>query len=600
MCGIFGIVGNNYDKNLAIKSIESLKHRGVDATCYKFLDNGFLGHTRLSIIDPYIEANQPMNDGEVSIVFNGEIYNFSELKKELDYPFKTTSDTEVIIASYLKWGIDFVNKLVGMFAIAIVDRDKLYLIRDRFGKKPLYYSCQNSKLIFASEIKAITPHLNSKTLNQNSLLNYLSFLSSIAPDTFYDEVSKIPAGYYLKYQNGDIELKQYYYLKPSYDLIESESLAIELIEEQLLKSVDYRLVSDVEVGAFLSGGIDSSLVSAIAKKKMKSLKTFSIGYDEYKSYDEREYAKVVAKHINSDHYELEISKSDFLNAIPKVIYHLDEPLCDSACVPTYLLSQFVASHGLKVALVGEGSDESFLGYSKYFEHLDIEKAGELKHKNWLKNFLNEHISLNKEWEWYRRAFSDEVIYRTIGENFTDLQKEMMLNIAVSKNHSLQVISKYYSEFKNLAIQNHALWYSFIDFKIWISEVLMSKVDRMSMAHSLELRAPFMESKLIELAFSISPNLRIGSESKYLLKKIARKYIPSEIVDRKKKGFSYPFIEWLHSSKELDIILDMNRVHNIFKSDKLEYLIKESKKGKFKQHVYALYIFSLWYQKEIMK
>jgi len=590
MCGI---VGTNFISQNFTQSVDLLSHRGPDnqsALTYKnysFQGNyteACFGHTRLSIIDLDDEANQPMEFDDIIITFNGEIYNFQEIIKNENLNCITKSDTEVIIRLYQKYQESFLDKLNGMFSFCIFDKqtETFFCARDRFGKKPFYYSYQNGKFIYASEIKTILKLQENKAdLNFEALNEYLSFMTPIHDNTFYQNIKKLPAGYTLKLSNQKLQLKKYYDIDSIQNKDISEVEALKNIENLLIDSVKLRLTSDVEVATLLSGGIDSSLVSALySQYSSKQINTFCIGYDEHIHYSELPYAKTVANHIDSNHHELLINKFDFLETIDKMIEHTDEPFGDSASIPTYLLSQYIHKNGIKVALSGEGSDESFLGYDNYFKMLNYYNSTPTK----------EPFNLTKEWEFNNRALHKKHIYQMCGETFTHKQKEKLFN----KNINEVILSQYKSSYPPYK------WLTYIDFKIWIAEVLMTKIDRMSMAHSLELRAPFLDYKLVEYLLTIPENIKRGDTNKYLLKQIATQYLPNEIVHRQKKGFSFPFIEWLYDEykdKILFTILTMNKKLKIFNEDFVRFLYNEAKEKRFKQHVWHLYIFARWFEKK---
>ncbi len=290
MCAIFGIIGE-YDGVKARKSIALLSHRGPDY-CGIVEDKGlFIAHNRLSIVDLSHEASQPMQKDEVILSFNGEIYNYKALQKLLDIPFQTQSDTEVVLRAYQKWGVSFVDYLEGMFAISLYDKGKLYLFRDRLGKKPLYYMRDSKLFVFASEIKAIVPFLKQKQMNKDALHSYLSFLAPTPPHTFYKGIEKLESGHFALYEDGKLEVKEYYDLLPCKTLIHTQEEALETIETSLKLSIQKRLMGDVEVASLLSGGVDSSLIAAMTAQSGVKLKTFSLGYEGYKQYDERRFAK---------------------------------------------------------------------------------------------------------------------------------------------------------------------------------------------------------------------------------------------------------------------------------------------------------------------
>ncbi|RXJ93853.1 asparagine synthase (glutamine-hydrolyzing) [Malaciobacter molluscorum] len=581
MCGI---VGCNYKIDNFYKAIELLNHRGPDNLGFYEYKNHQFGHTRLSIIDLNEEANQPMVFDDVIITFNGEIYNYKELIKDENLKCKTKSDTEVILRLYQKYNINFLNKLEGMFSFCIFDKkdETFFCARDRFGKKPFYYYLKNNDFIFASEIKSILSILNTTpSLNKDALYQYLSFLAPIEDNTFYKDIKKLPAGHFIIFKNNQLTIKKYYDLDEIKTSRNNEKEILENIEELLINSVKKRLVSDVEVATLLSGGIDSSLTSAFyAKYSDKQINTFCIGYDEHTHYSELPFARIVSKHINSNHNELIIQRKDFIQTIDKMLEHTDEPFADSASIPTYLLSEFINKKGIKVALSGEGSDESFLGYDNYFKMLDYYKT----------EGSEEEFNLTKEWEFNNRAFNKQHIYQTCGETFTEKQKEKLFLDYKIKDHLKNYKKCNYDDFK---------WLTYVDFKVWIAEVLMTKIDRMSMAHSLELRAPFLDHKLVEYMLSVDKNIKCGNTNKYLLKQIAQKYLPKEIVHRQKKGFSSPFIEWIHEEYKdeiLEKIKLVNKELNIFNEDFVKFIYNESKEKRFKQHLWNIYIFSRWFEK----
>ncbi len=614
MCGIFGITGN-YDEKLALKALNLLNHRGPDNLGYYKDGNTFLGHTRLSILDLSEKGNQPMPDMEESIwiVFNGEIYNFKEIRSDLEryYQFRSNTDTEVLIYAYKHYGLEFFKKINGMFAFAIWDREKniFLLARDRFGKKPLYYTFQDGNFIFSSEIKAILPLLDRKPqINKTAFLQYLSFLSSLPPNTMFEGINKLQAGHYLIFDGKRIKIEEYYDILDNIQpyKIRNTGEALEEIECLLTDSVKYRLMADVEVGSFLSGGIDSSLVSSIYSNQKKSpIHTFSIGYENYKHYDELEFAGITARHINSIHYPKSASREDFINVMDDVIYHLDEPINDSACIPTYLLSQLVRRNDIKVILSGEGSDEGFLGYDFYFEMLEYYKMQEdinKKQREFLLSYFMDNFNLSKRWENFRRSFGELPIYRTIGENFSDRQKKLLLNGEVFKylhdDMSYEFLEDHWKNFCGSSLREPSYWFSYIDFKIWIPEVLMMKIDKMTMANSVEARAPFLDHRLVELLFSINHELREGQHAKALLKPIAEKFIPNEIVYRRKKGFSSPHLEWYYEhygDRILEAWIKLNNELGWFNNEFLGFLYNEGRYGRFKQHVWSLIVFERWFR-----
>lgn len=616
MCGILGVFSEKeINKENFDSALKLIRHRGPDDSGI-YSDNFIvLGHNRLSIIDLSKHGKQPMSDfaGNIWITFNGEIYNYLELKKELEnigYRFRSNTDTEVIIYLYKHYGIDFIHKLRGMFALGIWDKlnERLILCRDRFGKKPLYYSFYKDSFIFASEIKAIKFFIDETLdINKEALLQYLSFLAPLPPNTMFENIHKLQAGHMLVFSRGNITISEYYDpIKNLPPFLNDTDEVLESIEEYLKRSVHYRLMSDVEVGSYLSGGVDSSMISALySNLTTRPINTFSVGYAEHKQYDELYFAKRVADHIHANYHETIMSKDDFINNIDSVVYHLDEPINDPACVPTYILSKLVREHNIKVCLTGEGSDEIFFGYDRYFDFLkyyDLQTGLNDARKEFILGYLLSNFAISKDWEFFKRTVNNEPIFRTIGENFTDRQKELLLNKDVFKDiaqyNSLNFISRYGDIFVESGLKHPSHWFSYLDLKIWLPEVILMKLDKMSMAHSLELRAPFLDHELVELLLSISPEIRVGRENKNLLKNIAIRYLPQEIVHRRKKGFSSPFMEWIsdyYASILMKELLSFNNETGFFNNEFIEFLFREGKEKGFKQHIWGLIILARWYK-----
>lgn len=609
MCAIFGILGD-YHPAQAREALTKMTHRGPDHCGIIERDRLFFSHNRLSILDTSSRAHQPMTHGEILLSFNGEIYNHTQLREELDaktdgkekgYPFSTSSDSEVLIAAYLRWGIDFVDHLVGMFAIALLDGDTLYLIRDRLGKKPLFFYQEGARFIFASEIKGIRVFLPKVTMNEEAMISYLSFLAPTPPHTFYQGIERLAAGEILTFRHGKQSRRHYYSpLDVNPSLITSETEAIRRIEEHLAQAIHLRLNADVPMATLLSGGIDSALIAAFTKASGRELTTFTLGYDEYANYDERANAKATADALGLRNIAVEITQKQFMDASEAVFDSIDEPLNDPAAVPLYLLFQEIAKEGYKVVLSGEGSDELFLGYRQYFEYLDIEKAASLHHKNWLKKYFRANFSMNREWEWYKRVFDETLLFRSSGEKFTDLQKNALLRRNIKDNDSLRYLQPYREAFEQSDHTDESIWYTYIDLQLFQAEHFLSKLDRVSMAHSIEARTPFLDHRLVETLFSIEPRLRYEKGvTKALLKAVASTYLPQTVITRKKKGFSNPYMEWLTSSGKLSLIGEVNAQTGLFKKDVLERYLQTARKGRFKQHVWGLYVLSHWIDKELL-
>ena len=617
MCAVFGIIGE-YEESKAKYALSLMHHRGPDFCGVVEEKELFFAHNLLSIMDNSQNARQPLRHKDILLSFNGEIYNFLELKSELEFEYKSGGESEVLIAAYLKWGVDFVHHLRGMFAIALKDGDTLYLFRDRLGKKPLFYH-QGESFIFASEIKAIVPFLKQKKLNNDALLSYLSFLAPTPPHTFYEGINKLAAGEMLTCrvsfsgEKNKVEVKRYYdLLDVSASSVEDEKVALKLVEENLLDSISTRLNASVPMASLLSGGIDSALIAAISKKMGHNLHTFTLGYNEFQNYDERKNATATAEFLGVKNSIVEIDKNRFIDASERVFDTLDEPLNDPAAIPLYLLFEEISKEGYRVVMSGEGSDELFLGYRQYFEYLDVEKAAALMHKNWLKKYFRSNFSMNREWEWYKRIWDETLLFRTSGEKFTDLQKNELMRQNIRDGESLKFLQSYRDRFENslhhkgtshpqgISHVSDASWYSYIDLNIFQAEHFLRKLDHVSMAHSIESRTPFLDHHLAESVFKLSPELRYQEgKTKSLLKKIAQPYLNEEILKRKKKGFSNPYMEWLIAFEKIDLILEVNEETGMFRREILEKYIEMARRGRFKQHVWGLYVLSYWIKKELL-
>lgn len=596
MCAIFGIVGT-YNHLKAQKAFECLGHRGTDESRTIQKPSLFLGIHRLAITDIHTLSVQPIEEDGVFFLMNGEIYNYQTLAQELGAVCQ--NDTEAAFYAYKKWGDAFVEHLRGMFAIAIIEKESVKLFRDPFGKKPLYYAYDKERVIFASELKAI---LSLKPLRFDRVIipQYLSYQAPIAPHTFDKESRQVEAGSMVRFdtKTAALETKKYFFpLAASPVVLHDEKTAIQAVKQKLLESVALRMPVELECGALLSGGLDSSLIAAMASRHQK-IHTFSIGYEGYGQYDERPYAASAAEYIGSMHHEISFGKEDFLQSIDEVIRILDEPLGDPAMLPLYHLMKTIQKEGIKVVLTGDGSDELFLGYKTYKEYLDLEQANSLKYKNWLLNYFKSHYSENKEWEWYKRIFEESTLFRSTAEVFTDLQQNRLLRMNVRDNDSLKVLAPYQEEFEKSGRTSPADWYSFLDLKIQLGEVYLRKLDRMSMAHSIEARSPFLDKEVVGAVFACDPQLRLRQMPKSWIKEIAKEYIPASIIERKKKGFSYPFMEWLQEAGELQCIQRVQEKKGLFHEEKLQFLLKQGKQGMFKQHLFSLYMLCRWIEKNL--
>ena len=600
MCALFGIVGE-YDSSTARYALSRLSHRGPDACGIEERDSLFFAHQRLAINDTHHRSNQPLKHGKILLSFNGEIYNYQELRAQLDYPFTTNGDTEVILAAYLEWGLDFVNHLRGMFAIALYDGDKLHLFRDRLGKKPLFYFYDGKSFHFASEIKALTPFLKHKEISFDALSSYLSYLAPTAPHTFYKGIFKLAPSKMLTFTQGEIKVSNYYdIVNTTPNQITSKEEALNQLETTLTEAISLRATTEVPTAALLSGGIDSATINYTTQKLGHNFTTYTLGFENFTKYDEREAAKESAKLLGVENIQIELSKNDYINSIDAVFATLDEPLNDPAAIPLYHLFSHIKQDGHKVVLSGEGSDELFLGYRQYFEYLEMEAATKVLHKNWLKKYFRSNFSMNREWEWYKRAFEGEVVFRTSSEKFTDMQKNHLFKRNIRDGESFAYLQSLRDNFDNSLHQDESLWFSYADLLHFQAEHFLAKLDRVSMAHSIESRTPFLDHKFVELVFSIAPYLRYESGvTKALLKELMANKLPPQILSRKKKGFSNPYGEYLYDSGRVHLITEVNQKTGMFKDDVLENYIKTAAKGRFKQHVWGLYALSHWIDKELL-
>ncbi|MCG3678652.1 asparagine synthase (glutamine-hydrolyzing) [Aliarcobacter butzleri] len=593
MCGI---LGTNFLNERFDKSLELLHHRGPDFQNSIKIVNKQFGHTRLAIIDLDEEANQPMIFDDILLVFNGEIYNYKELIHVEHLECKTKSDSEVLIRLYQKYEFDFLNKLNGMFSFCIYDmkKDLYFCARDRYGKKPFFYYFKDNKFIFSSSVKSILNLLDYKpNLNKVALSKYMQYFVSFGEDSFYQDIFKLEASTYLIYEpnkSRELQKKKYYKIN-TYKAIKDEKQALNDIEELLFKSVEYRLNSDVEVASLLSGGIDSSLISALYTKiSGKKINTFSIGYDEYKNYCELNFAQITASHINSNHHPVEINQKEYINHFEQTLDMLEEPHGDSAAIPLNILTKQINKAGIKTVLSGEGSDEIFLGYdnyAKFLKYYEFEKSLSNEQNLFLNDIIGALQNNTKESEYLRRIVKKQNLYNSFGEIYTDIQRKRLF----------KKVPTYKTE---TAKQDPVDWMSYIDLKIWLGESLLSKVDRISMGNSLEVRTPFLDFNLVNYMFSVESHIKVGDTNKYLLKKIASKYIPETIINRTKKGFNSPFNEWLnkeYKDKILEVIVEVNNQTNLFNHEYILHIYELSKSNKFKQHLYSLFVFSLWYKKE---
>lgn len=580
MCGIVGSLSfNNSDFYISQEYIEAMRdtmsHRGPDGSGTWISQNKKvgLGHRRLSIIDLSDKASQPMSneDGSLTLVFNGEIYNHAEIREELEslssYTWKTDhSDTEVILHAFEEWGIDCLSRFRGMFAFALWDakQAQLWLVRDRIGIKPLYYSIHNGRVVFASEIKALLKDPDQeRKINEEGVFHYLSYLTVPAPNTLFQGIHKLPGGTWMRFNSeGQFEEFRYWdvldHTKDLNDVSEKE-ISENLIQE-LREAVKLRKVSDVPVGVFLSGGIDSSTnVALFSEGESTHIKTFTIGYEgNYESYkNELDYAKMAADHVGAKYHEKLLNIDDLIKFLPDMVRLQDEPIADPVCVPLYYVSKLARDNDVVVCQVGEGADELFWGYPHWKMVLRFQNiADTFLPKFILKIAVNilSLLGLDKDWrfEAVRRVSLGQPIYWG-PEPYPHLEKMKLLSPRMKKLFanitSWQAIKPIHDQFLAKSKQRSNLdWMSYVDLNLRLPELLLMRVDKMSMGVSLEARVPFLDHKFVEYSMSIPSKIKTrNKELKYILKKATRGIIPDKIIDRKKQGFAAPIKEWSQSA-----------------------------------------------------
>jgi len=623
MCGICGFIGASNKDNI-FKMTDKLIHRGPDefGHFYSPENNIALGHRRLKIID-LNSGQQPMfnSDKSLAIVFNGEIYNFLSLKKKLEsngYKFASNSDTEVLLYAYQEWREDCLNYLNGMFAFVIVNlqNNTVFAARDRFGKKPFYYFHSQKLFAFASELTALLqlPEIEKK-INYSALKQYLFFEYVPAPLSIIENIYKLPAGYYLKFENNKLTIEKYWDVSLKSIKISEADAEIELIR-LLKKSLEYRLISDVPLGIFLSGGIDSSSIVALLSelRAAKTIKTFSIGFSE-KTFDESSFAKQVATFFGTDHYEEKLEPQIMIDIIPEIFNRLDEPLADPSIIPTYLLSKFTRRY-VTVALGGDGGDELFAGYDPFAAHQII--------RNFrlpaiiADTFLNlAHLLLpvsdvNMSFDFKIKRSLSGIKYPPLLRNEVwlssfDLEKQQqLLQSHIATNITIDI----YAPINNLEFSNREtinlpiiskMIYSYI--KLYLQNDILTKVDRASMLNSLEVRAPFLDVEVAEFVNSLPEKYKIKNLTrKYLLKKALKNKLPMNIINRNKKGFGVPLSAWFKTKLKdmLFDILNKNQIakDGLFNYNYVEKMINEhlSNKRDYRKELWTLLAFQLWKNK----
>lgn len=617
MCGIVGYGGFTKKASLD-KAISAIEHRGPDGNGAEYFDDVALGNTRLAILDLSEKGHQPMfnKDKSLCITFNGEIYNFLEVRKLLDhkYQFRSNSDTEVILYAYQEWGFKCLEKLGGMFSFVLYDRKKqlLFGARDRLGQKPLKYYFKNGKLIFASEIKAILPLVDSKlNIDEIAIDNFLTFQYVPSPQTGFKRIYKLPAGHYFIYKNNKLSIHKYWSLKFDKKINLPSDEWQDLIFSEIKRAVKSHLVADVPVGALLSGGLDSSIIVALMSlDSSKRVRTFNIGFDDNK-FDESAYAKIVSNLYKTQHTQLNITSADLINTLKQITQVYDEPIGDNSIIPTLLVSK-LASKKVKVALTGDGGDENFAGYDRYTIVNMASSFAKLPAIFKKAAFLNVkavfQLHPNKFTERMNRFFSslDDQFYRkyvNYNSFFSSTTKHNLYSgefkERIENNDSYEKYSIYFDQ--KLSDLDNALR---IDIHTYLPDDLLYKTDAASMAYGLELRSPFLDHLLMEKMAAMPSQMKIELlTKKKILKDIATSYnlLPKEIVYKRKQGFNIPQNKWFKGPLKKYLnnqILSSGMVRIIFDKRKIETYLAEYFKTNlnYDNNIFALLILSLWFDK----
>lgn len=605
MCGFTGIISKKEYNDDSIRSmLESIRHRGPDNLSFYENENLHLGFARLQIIDLDSRSNQPMIDEETGavIVFNGEVYNYKELRQDLQgngVKFKTTSDTEVILKGYLKYGKSILSKLRGMFAFAIFHKNKVFMARDHFGIKPLYYGFNDKgEFIFGSELKAlISNKFFSPRLNNNSLFSYLELQHVCGEDTMIEGIKRLKNGHYLEISNIEDTLYpitgEYFQFQMSNDKITNLDDAVYMIRKAVHNSVELHKNADVKVGTFLSGGIDSSYITALTKPEM----SFSVGFSEEEGkFDESGLAKKLCEILGIKLNRLIIDKNEVLENLDDIIYHLDEPQANLSSIPLYFLSK-LARENATVVLSGEGADEFFGGYDLYREDSAIEKYLKLP-KNLRKGLkgaskILPDSSLKRRME--KGALEPKDLF--VGEaNISSPSevRDILSNRYKDGMEARQFTSKFFKNVDELSGKQ------LVDLNSFMQYDILLKGDRMSMAHSLELRVPFLDLEVWSVARRLSSDLKVrGNVTKFALREAAKEVLPEEWYTRPKKGFPVPFRDFLKEDNfynKFYEVLSSELCDDFFDRSAVLDMLKEHKDGVKRNHrrLYSYYVFLVWY------
>ena len=604
MCGFCGFTGEVVDRDRLLEHMaDKITHRGPDSQGVYMDDTLAMAFRRLSIID--LEGgSQPIEneDGSKVLMFNGEIYNYRDLRKELlaaGHTFKTQADSEVLLHGYEEWGTSLLDRLRGMFAFAVWDKSskELFLARDFFGIKPMHYTLlPDGRLIFASEIKCILEHPDFvKEFNDAALDNYLSYQYSLPRETFFKNLYCLQPGHYLRYRDGKVEEHRYWEAIFTPDNEMTLEQAVDSIDEVFTDSVEAHRISDVEVGCFLSGGVDSCFVASY----FGGQKAFTVGFDNGEHYNETAFAADLAKAVGIEHHSHIISEDEYWDALPKVQYMLDQPLADPSCVALYFVSK-LAAEKVKVVLSGEGADELFGGYRIYHEPTSL--AGYQRLPLWLRRAAAAVVGavpFNFKGKSFVIRGAKSLEERFIGNAymFGKKEKERLLK-SISATDPTTHTAAWYERCQGL---DDVTRMQYLDINRWMVGDILLKADRMSMAHSLELRVPFLDKRVFEVASRIPAKWRIaGGTTKYALRQAAQRHMPEKDTKRPKLGFPVPTRVWLRQDKYYEKVKSVflsGNAERFFHTDELVRLLDEHRSGKRdnSRKIWTVYMFLVWYE-----
>lgn len=606
MCGICGFIGKKKENSADILTnmMNKIIHRGPDSAGQYIDEGASLGFRRLSIID-LDNGSQPMKsaDGDIVVVFNGEIYNYKEIKADLiekGYTFQNNSDTECLIYGYKEYGTELVNHLRGMFAFVIWDKVKkqAFGARDHFGIKPFYYGVMDNSLVFGSEIKSILEYPGyEKKINLEALQAYLTFQYSVLPETFFKGIFKLMPGHYMVFKDGKLDIKRYW--EPTYE--PEEGLTVEdwvkRIDDATKNSVDYHMISDVEVASLLSSGVDSSYLVA----RYSGTKTFTVGF-ENDGYAEIDYAKRLSKKLKLENYEKTITPEEYWKVLPSVQYHMDEPLADASCVALYFVDREAAKQ-VKVVLSGEGADEFFGGYNIYHEPFSLKGFKRIPKpvKAVMKGIAK--IAPDVKGKSFIIRGCTPMRERFVGNAFRfnerEVAKVLKTPAGMPKKYIAGITGKVYDK-AEAAGYDEVTTMQLIDMNFWLIGDILLKADKMSMAHSLESRVPFLDKELFETARRIPTEFKIHDRTtKYAFRECANKYLPQEVAEKKKLGFPVPIAKWLRQDDYYDKLksaFTSDNAKKFFHTEELVKMLDKHKSGKkdMSKKLWTVYMFLVWY------